>query len=366
MNQILEYSNINSGGNKKYSGGNRNSSDKIVKVFAIILFIFAVFLIVSGIMSFMKNRDTSEGTANSGATKTNQATIEAIPDEENEQVLIIVDHNIEISKIVYKWNSQKEHTISGDGQNHLEKPIDLPSGTSTLNIKVFDKNGGETSKSFTFETAVGTDIISPEITLGYQGNKLIITATDETELSFITYKWNDEQEITVEMDEDAEDKTTIVEEVDILMGENVISIVAVDASNNTKTESQEITGVTKPEIIVNLIGEGNGDTLQITCKHEEGVKEIYYTLNDRPYQWVAPEGENYPEVSFTQPLDEGYNRIKLKVTSVDDIPAEFDGECDYYPNGRPEEDESSQTTEDSDSQDAESTGDSDSAESSDE
>ena len=98
MNQILEYSNINSGGNKKYSGGNRNSSDKIVKVFAIILFIFAVFLIVSGIMSFMKNRDTSEGTANSGATKTNQATIEAIPDEENEQVLIIVDHNIEISK----------------------------------------------------------------------------------------------------------------------------------------------------------------------------------------------------------------------------------------------------------------------------
>ena len=108
-------------------------------------------------------------TANSGATKANQATIEAIPDEENEQVLIIVDHNIEISKIVYKWNSQKEHTISGDGQNHLEKPIDLPSGTSTLNIKVFDKNGGETSKSFTFETAVKKDDV---VAVAWSGSSL--------------------------------------------------------------------------------------------------------------------------------------------------------------------------------------------------
>ena len=338
MNQILDYSSINGSGNGKY-GGNKNSSDKIVKVFAIILFIFAVFLIVSGIISFLDDKSTSEKTANKETVKTNEATIEAIADEETEEVLIIVDHDVEISKVIYRWNSQKERTISGGGQNHLEKPIDLPSGTSTLNIKVIDIDGAETTKAFTFETTVGTDIISPEITLEVKNGKLVITAIDETELAFITYKWNEEQEITVEMDEDAEDKTTIVEEIDILMGENVISVVAVDASNNTKPESQVITGVTKPEIIVNLIGEGNGDTLQITCKHEDGIKKIYYTLNDRPYQWLAPEGETHTEVSFTQALDEGYNRIKLKVTSVDDVPAEFDGECDYYPNGRPEEEE---------------------------
>ena len=339
MNQILDYSSINGSGNGKY-GGNKNSSDKIVKVFAIILFVFAVFLIVSGIISFLDDKSTSEKTANKETVKTNEATIEAIADEETEEVLIIVDHDVEISKVIYRWNSQKEKTIPGVGQNHLEKAIDLPSGINTLNIKVIDTDGGETTKAFTFETTVGTDIISPKITLEVNTEgKLVITAIDETELAFITYKWNEEQEITVKMDEDAEDKTTIVEEIDILMGENVISVVAVDASNNTEPESQVITGVTKPEIIVNLIGEGNGDTLQITCKHEDGIKKIYYTLNDRPYRWLAPEGEVNTEVSFTQVLDEGYNRIKLKVTSVDDVPAEFDGECYYYPNGRPEEDE---------------------------
>ena len=365
MNQILDYSNINSNGNGKYGGGNRNSSDKIVKVFAIMLFIFAVFLIVSGIISFTKNKkDTSGATANAGTTQNGQATIEATVDEENEKVLIVVDHTKEIKKVVYKWNSQPERNIQGNGENHLEKTIDLLYGNSTLNIKAIDVDGGETTQSFSFETSVGIDKISPEITLGYQGNKLIITATDETEMSYITYKWNEDEEIILEIDEDAEDKTVMVEEVDILMGENVITITAVDAANNPKIESQVITGVTKPEIIVNLIGEGEGDTLQITCKHEQGIKEIYYTLNDRPYQWVVPEGENYPEVSFTQPFDEGYNRIKLKVTSVDDIPAECDGECDYYPNGRPEEDADTETTEDA--EDTENTGDSDETESSEE
>lgn len=339
MNQILEYSNINNKG--KYSGGgNKNTSDKIVKVFAVILLLFAIFLIISGASSFLKNKENGDETANTPVQEYT-ATIEALIDEENEEVNIIVDNEIEISKIVYNWNSNPERTIQGDGTNHIEKTIDLSAGNSTLNIKVIDIKGNETKESFTFNSESGKDIISPEITLGYQGDKLIITAEDEKELAFITYKWNDEPIVEVRVEEDAEDKTILVEEVDILMGENVITITAVDAANNTKTESKALTGVTKPEIIVNLIG--TGDTLEITCKHESGIKEIYYTLNDRPYQYQTPEGENYTEIKFTQALDEGYNRIKLKVTSVDDIPAEFDGECEYYPNGRPEETETTGT-----------------------
>ena len=48
------------------------------------------------------------------------ATIEAIPMEETEEVNIVVDHTIEITKVIYKWNSNKERTIQGDGSNHLE------------------------------------------------------------------------------------------------------------------------------------------------------------------------------------------------------------------------------------------------------
>lgn len=330
----------------KYGGGgNKSVSDKIVKVFAFILLLFAIFLIVSGVMSVMKNKEGNNEASQSGE-KVYQATIEAIIDEENEKVNIIVDNEIEISKIIYNWNQNSERTIEGDGTNHIEKSIDLSAGNSTLNIKVIDIKGNETKQAFSFNSEIGKDIINPTITLGYQGNKLIITAEDENELAFITYKWNDDAEITVEVDKDAENKTLLTEEVDILMGENTITIVAVDASNNTTTETKALTGVTKPEITVNLIGQG--DTLEITCKHEKGIKEIYYTLNDRPYQYQTPEGETHTEIKFTQVLDEGYNRIKLKVTSVDDIPAEFDGECEYYPNGRTEDEETDTETDTTD------------------
>lgn len=336
MNQILEYNMNNNGGHK--GGGSGNTSDKIVKVFAIILAIFAIFLIGSGVMSLMKNSKETDGIAKKDEQKI-VATITATLDEENEVVNIVVDSPIEIDKLIYSWNSEPDHTISGGKLVHMEKPIDLVAGDSTLTIKVIDINNNETKKSFEFESETGKDIINPKVTLGYQGNKLIITAVDETEMSYITYKWNDGDVITVNMDEDAEDKTTLVAEVDILMGENTILITAVDASLNTKIESETLKGVTKPEIEVHLIGENGGDTLEIICRHENGIKEIYYTLNERPYQYIAPEGEINPEIKFTQPLDEGYNRIKLTVTSMDNIPAEFDGECDYYPNGRPEDTE---------------------------
>lgn len=319
----------------KYGGGgNKSTSDKIAKVFALLLLLFAIFLIVSGVMSVMKNKESTSETAKTSEQKY-IATIDISIDEENEKVNIIVDNEIEIEKIIYKWNSNSESTIEGDGTNHIEKTIDLTIGKSTLNIKVIDIKGNETSQSFEVDSDSGKDIISPNIELGYQGNKLIITAEDENELAYITYKWNDGETFTVSVEEDSENKTTLTEEVDILMGENTITIVAVDASNNTKVETKSLVGVTKPEIIVDLIGQG--DTLEITCKHEKGIKEIYYTLNDRPYQYQAPEGETHTEIKFTQALDEGYNRIKLKVTSLDDIPAEFDGQCEYYPNGRPDD-----------------------------
>lgn len=336
MNQILDYStgNNNSGKNR----GGSAPTDKIAKVLAIILLIFAIFLIFSGVTSWLKNKKSTESAGKTN-TKIYQAAIETELDEENQKVKIIVDNEIEISKVIYNWNSKKESTIAGDGTNHIEKTIDLSAGESTLTVKVIDIKNNETKKSFSFNSDVGRDIENPTITLDYQGGKLIITAKDETELSYITYRWNDEPEITVEVEEDADDKTTLVETIDILMGENTIIVTAVDTSNNVATSTKPLVGVTKPHIDVNAVDDGG--TLEITCTHESGIKEIYYTLNGTPYQAKEEDLGGATYVQFKQALDEGYNRIILKVTSVDDVVAEFDGQCEYYPNGRPEETASS-------------------------
>ena len=124
----------------------------------------------------------------------------------------------------------------------------------------------------------------------------------------------------------------IILELDILRGVNDITIVAVDSSNNTTTETKSFTALTKPEVVVMLSADGS--SLEIETSHENGISNIYYTLNGREYQANFdndPENPNPPIVTFTQALDEGYNRFILTVKSVDDTETVFDGECEYTP-----------------------------------
>ena len=126
-------------------------------------------------------------------------------------------------------------------------------------------------------------------------------------------------------------------ELDILRGVNDITIVAVDSSNNTTTETKNFTALTKPEVIVTLSADGKN--LEIETTHENGISNIYYTLNGREYQANFdgdPENPNPTVVNFTQALDEGYNRFILTVKSVDETETVFDGECEYNPPAPPD------------------------------
>lgn len=281
----------------------------------------------------MQNNETSSGNSNTNtiSINNNQATINAIIDEANSQVILTVESEIAISRIVYNWNTNTEMTIDGENQLSLEEEIDLPSGNNTLNVKVIDVQGNETNESFDFESDSGDDIISPNLVLEVTSdNNLLITATDETEMRFLTYRWNDDQETTVYVEDDAEDKTTISVEIEIPRGSNTITVVAVDASSkyNTVTETRTLIGVTEPEITYELSADGSSITFY--CTHESGIKEIYYTLNDQPYSATFNEEDGYPtEVEFSQAWDEGYNLISLTVTSTEDTEATFEGEYTY-------------------------------------
>lgn len=315
MNQILDYT-PNKGPGKSSSG-----SDKVVRVFAILLVVFAIGLLASGIYSLVKNNST-ETSQESSVT---YADISVVQD--GEQITISVTHDKVIEKMVYSWNTSAERSVSGGNSTSLEKVLDLPAGTNTLHINVVDIDGVETSYEEEFTSESGTDILNPVISVevidGDELKQLKITATDETAIDFITYRWNDEDETKVEADE--EDPTTIEIVIDILRGTNDITIVAVDSSNNTTTETKSFTALTQPEILVTLSADGS--YLDITATHENGIAKVYYTLNDRAYEGTFDDSPT--TVQFTQALDEGYNRIILTVTSVDDTETVFDGECTY-------------------------------------
>ena len=311
MNQILDY-NPNSS-----SGSNGGGSDKIVRVFAIILIIFAIAVVCVIGYSKVTNKQKIE----SEVEQITYANIEV--ETADDGATIKVSHDKNIQKIIYSWNTSSERTITGTGK-YMEETIDVPAGENTLHIKVVDENGIETTYDEEVSAEEGVDIVNPIIDLAVTDDKkLKITITDETGLDFMTYRWNEEEEKTVYADEESKEITT---EIEILKGENDLTIVAVDSSNNTTTETKSFTGLIKPEITVTLSEDGS--SIDIKAVHENGIESVIYKFNNVDYN--VDIGDGHPtEIEFPQKLEVGYNRIILTVKSVDGTETTFDGECTY-------------------------------------
>lgn len=312
MNQILEFESNNQSGPRKPGG-----SDNIVRVFAIILIIFAVALLAVVGLNMMRNKQDVQITQ--GQTTYAEISVEV----DGDQATIKANHDKNIQKLIYSWNDKSERTIVSEGK-FIEETIDVPFGDNTLHIKVIDEVGVETTHDEQVFSEQGGDIISPEIKLSpLEGNKWQITATDETALDFITYRWNEDDEQTIYAEEGSKE---IITEVEILKGENDLSIVAVDANNNTSTEIKTFKGLTKPEIVVTLSPDGS--RIDIKATHDNGIESVAFKFNDVDYD--VDIGEGTPTtIEFYQNLEVGYNRIIVTVKSVDGTETVFDGQCSY-------------------------------------
>ena len=328
MNQILNSDpNIsNNIRNKNFNEipqrNNRNrNTDKIIRIFAICMIVFAAGLISSGVYSYVNNQDYEEVVVEKP-----EGTAEISAEETDGRIVISVADKKDISQLVYSWNGQKETKVQGEGKT-LEKTIDLPAGKNNLLISVTNVDGVETTFEQIFESENGVDIINPVISLDVEGAKLVVNVTDETALDFITYRWNDEEETKVSPE--GNEKTSIKKELEIKRGENDITVVAVDTNNNTTTITKQFKGVTKPEILIELSADGS--SLDITCTHDVGIKKIEYTLNDKKYEGSFDDSPT--SVQFEQALDVGYNRIVLTATSDENTKSTFDGQTEYYPTG---------------------------------
>lgn len=322
MNQILDYSPI-----KNTGGGPSSGSDKIVRVFAVILAIFAICLLGVGTYGVYQN-STKEEQVVDAPTKA-QITVEQ--NEENGEAIIRATHDKIISKLIYNLNSNKEIQISGNNKSTVETTAQLSIGTNTLTVKVIDVDGVETHYEQILNSEVGADKEPPKIVTEIQGNMLKVVATDETEMGFVTYRWNDGEEVRFEPNED--DKTRIEFEIEILKDQNHLLIVAVDSSNNPSQESNNYTGVTKPTGTVTLSPDKK--SIDVYVYHEKGLKEIQLSINNQNYEVPLPE-ENQKEITFNVTLEAEQNTVKVVATSVDNTKAEIVEEITREPENVPD------------------------------
>lgn len=305
MNQILYI-------NNQKKKGEPLEIKTILRIFAILCIVFG--LILAGQASFAMLTKKEEASQS-------EPLVEVTQDGENIQIK--VKHDKAIDKIVYSWNSTQETVLQGKGRMELEETIELPVGSNILVLKVTDLTGKTVTYSQSYTREEG-DLTRPEIELLVDGQKIKMVAKDETELDYILYYWNEEDPTRVEIRE--ESPKQIEERIDILKGENTLTIIAVDKAGNEQVKEQTIVGAKKPTI--NLARDGQ--YLVIKVSDEEGIQKIEYTLNGVFYS-TDPNNTGTPlnrkEFEYKQELQSGENSIVVKAYNINGLVRETTGEA---------------------------------------
>lgn len=312
MNQILQVQE-----NKK----NSNSTDtkKVVLFFAVAIIIFGIILLGQGAYSVYQIKINEKATptipGNNNNNNDNQDEIEYTPTvtltkTEDNKVIINVESQIAISHIIYDWNYETAQTLEETGKTNIEEVIDLPSGENTLNVSIIDSKGKETKVSKTFTVEVS----KPVIELSVVGSDIKINVTSKTELAYVTYKWNLEQEKKVDMTT-YEDKTKFEKTLKIPKGKNTLKIVAVDINENSTEKSQEIEGKSKAK--TRVIAREN--YLDFIVEAEENIKTVEFIFNGKKYLMDTTTFGETKTVHYKVPMVSGWNYLKVISTTQGDV-----------------------------------------------
>lgn len=300
MNQILMVEDKKKK-KKNKSGSSTIEIANIVRFFAVVLIIFGIFYIGQGSYAMYKE---SKGRNTENMPIVNIKRI-------NDSVKVTVDGINTIQNLKYSWNDTEETTIPVEN-TYVEEDILLPMQNSILNVWVEEENGRviKYHKEFIIE---GLDITQPDIEIKEENTEgsIRIIATDETSMSYITYKINEENEVRIDKSE-VEDKT-INYILKLERGENKVVITAVDESGNIGTLEKTIivSGKTK---ISNLKIE-NGK-LMITAEDPDGIKDIEINLNGVVR---SKKDINQKKVTASLALAQGNNTLKITITNVNSL-----------------------------------------------
>lgn len=287
---------------------------KVIKFFGISLIALGVVMIGHGTYAKIKNLEYEK-------TMMNAVPVASI-EKSGQNLVIKVNHSKAIDKIEYNWNGEPNKVINGNNRNNIEETVELPAGNNIFNLVITDIAGKTTTYNKEFSVESGRDITKPNITLSIEGNYIRITATDETALSYVTYRWNDEEE--KQLTPDGVDNAKIEESIEILKGQNKLTVIAVDSSNNTSTKEETFEGRVKPTVEVYV----DGDSFLIIAKSEAKIQKIDYNLNGQDY---SVQYEPSEVMQYRQQIAEGYNKIQVKAYSTEGTIGEYEGEYTYTP-----------------------------------
>ena len=303
MNQILTIENKNKKNKSRGSTGPIEIK-KIVRFFAIAIIVFALCIISHSSYAIYRE---SRGHNTDDLASISLSRV-------NDTLIVNVQSQNIIDKFKYHWNGATETSIE-IGSNNTTQEITLPSENDILTIVLED----ETGRAVTYTKEIilsGVDIVKPTIELEKgQGNSVIITARDETQIDYMTYKIDDGEEIRI--DKNNEEDTSIEYAVtDIQRGEHTIFVTAVDSSGNIENNQESVIVSSDRPTINSLSIDRDTDKIIIDVSDVDGIQSIEVNLNGAVYRM---DNVNRKQAKFSLDLVDGTNTISIVVTNINGI-----------------------------------------------
>lgn len=304
MNQILSTSMPRD--DKKKLNKNRQpvAIGSILKFFGIVVLIFGTFMIGTGVYAICKNQSEQQ--------EQNLEPTISIENKTDTTILLKVMHQKNIAKVEYGWNEEEKNIINGNNGKYLEQEIQLPSGTNTLHVIVQDEDGKEMTYEKQYE-------IESNINIEVSGNKIRITYEGNTTISYMTYRWDEQEENTIQIND-----TSIDQEIEAIKGLHTLTVIVVDENNNTDTKVQKINGVSKPKLILDV--DGQREHFVIKASDDEKLTKIEFRLNqdDNQEYELNLEEKNLKELEYVLPMElqTGENIIEVTVYNSNGISVE--------------------------------------------
>lgn len=303
MNQILSTSNPTEKKTKKKRSSGPSDIKTIVRVFAIAMLVFGIFMVGTGSYAIYKDNEEK----NTGITK---PVISETLNDDNTAVILTVTHDKAIEKIEYSWNDNEVQIITGNGRKYIEQEIEIPGGTNILNVKAIDIQGQEISsqREFTAEDDMNLNLTISE------DNKLKITAESETQIAYMTYRWDEEEEQRIDIN-----AKTVDQEIDVPMGTHNITVILVDVNNETTTKEQKVMGTTKPTINIGV--DDAGEYYLITITDEIGLAKVDFNIRGEARTITVEDGKT--ELKYKIKInDNDQNKLEITAYNVDGIASE--------------------------------------------
>lgn len=276
----------------------------IMVIFGICMIIFGICLASTASYAVYKSKFANGAVIVSAKPEIN------ISENNDGTLTIAATHKSGIKSIVYSWNDGEEATIEGNNRINITENIEMPSGTNTLKVTATSVDG----QSLLFEKEY-TSNQGINIQLSVVDTSIKISVSGKDEISFITYKWDDEEE--KRQDINATSGEAIIE---IPGGQHTLTVIAVDINNNTETKTQEVKGVKKPDLQVTQ----DGANFIVKVSDETGLDKVEFVLNGQGYR-VRLEGAT--EKEFSYPLEDGENTLEVTVYNTNGATATFNALC---------------------------------------